>query len=134
MRQASGRRVKCSATCCSRNGWQPVPVLRSFATHDLPVIEIKPGLAEATPERQRMTLKDFVDALDAQRQDIFTYLEDLSDGDLQRKACIPLFSQLMGTDEITIPVYVGAMFDYHWADHAGQIAKIRKAAGLPDVN
>jgi len=60
-------------------------------------------------------------------------LEDLGDGDLQRKACIPLFSQFMGTDEITIPVYVGALFDFHWNDHAGQIAKIRKAAGLPDA-
>jgi len=25
------------------------------------------------------------------------------------------------------------MFDYHWKDHAGQIAKIRKANGLPDA-
>jgi len=25
------------------------------------------------------------------------------------------------------------MFDFHWNDHAGQIAKIRKANGLPDV-
>jgi len=32
-----------------------------------------------------------------------------------------------------MPVYVGAMFDYHWNDHAGQIAKIRKANGLPDA-
>ena len=30
-------------------------------------------------------------------------------------------------------MYVGAMFDYHWNDHAGQIAKIRKANGLPDA-
>jgi hypothetical protein len=35
----------------------------------------------------------------------------------------------MGTDEIAIPVFVGALFDYHWNDHAGQLAKIRKAAG-----
>jgi hypothetical protein len=28
-------------------------------------------------------------------------------------------------------VYVGAMFDHHWKDHAGQLAKIRKAVGLP---
>jgi hypothetical protein len=25
------------------------------------------------------------------------------------------------------------MFDYHWNDHAGQIAKIRTANGIPDV-
>jgi hypothetical protein len=25
------------------------------------------------------------------------------------------------------------MFDYHWNDHAGQIAKIRTANGVPDV-
>lgn len=37
----------------------------------------------------------------------------------------------MGTDEITVPVFVGAMFDYHWHDHAGQLAKIRAVVGLP---
>ena len=49
------------------------------------------------------------------------------------KAKIPLFKQFMGTDGITLPVYVGAMFDYHWNDHAGQIAEIRKANGMPDA-
>jgi hypothetical protein len=39
----------------------------------------------------------------------------------------------MGTDEITLPIYIGAMFDFHWNDHAGQIAKIRKANGMPAV-
>ena len=115
------------------DGWKPTPVLESFATHDLPVIEIKPGLAEVTRERRKMTLKDFIDALDAQRREVFDYLEGQSHADLQRKARIPLFKQFMGTDEITIPVYVGAMFAYHWSDHAGQIAKIRKAAGLPEA-
>jgi preprotein translocase subunit SecA len=36
----------------------------------------------------------------------------------------------MGTDEITIDMYLGAMFDYHWNDHAGQLEKIRQAVGL----
>src|SRR5262249_41294187 len=68
------------------DGWRPSPVLESFTTHDLPVIEIKPGLAEVTPERQKMTLKDFIEALDAQRHEVFGYLEGLSNADLQRKA------------------------------------------------
>jgi hypothetical protein len=115
------------------DGWRVTPVLESFATRHLPVIEISPGLAEVTPERQRMTLKDLIDALDAQRHEVFDYLGARSEADLQRKARIPLFKQFMGTDEITIPVYVGAMFAYHWSDHAGQIAKIRKAVGLPEA-
>ena len=114
-------------------GWKPVPMLKSFAHHDLPVIDVNPGLAAVTPERQAMTLPQFVKALDSQREEIFDYLEGLSDADLQRKARIPLFKQFMGTDEITIPVYVGAFFDFHWNDHASQLAKIRKAVGLPDV-
>jgi hypothetical protein len=116
------------------DGWKPVPVLESFAIHNLPVIEIKPGLAEVTPERQKMTVKEFIDALDAQRHEVFGHLEGLSNVDLQRKARIPLFKQFMGTDEIAIPVYVGAMFAYHWSDHAGQLAKIRKAVGLPEAS
>jgi hypothetical protein len=114
-------------------GWAPVPVLKSFAHHDLPVIDLHPGSAPVPPERQAMTLRQFLDALDRQRKEIFGYLDGLSDADLQRKARIPLFKQFMGTDEITIPVYVGALFDFHWNDHASQLAKIRKVAGLPDA-
>jgi hypothetical protein len=39
----------------------------------------------------------------------------------------------MGTDEIPIHVYVGALFEQHWNSHAGQLAKIRKAVGLPEA-
>ena len=113
--------------------WKPVAVLKSFSTSNLPVIEIKPGLTPVTPERQKMTLAQLHEQLEAQRRDIFAYLESLGEADLGRKAKIPLFKQFMGTDEITLPVYVGAMFDFHWNDHAGQIAKIRKANGMPDA-
>lgn len=30
-------------------------------------------------------------------------------------------------------MFAGAMLDYHCNDHAGQLAKIRKAAGLPEA-
>jgi hypothetical protein len=109
----------------------PVATLKSFATSNLPLIELKPGETNVTPERQKMTQAQLLDALEAQRHDIFGYLDSLSDADLGRKAKIPFFKQFMGTDEIALPVYVGAMFDYHWNDHVGQIAKIRKANGMP---
>ena len=112
-------------------GFEPVALLRTFATTDLTVVEITPGIVELTPERKAMTLTDFEQALEAQRRQVFGYLETLSEAELGRMARIPLFKQLMGTDEITVPVFVGAMFEYHWNDHAGQIAKIRAAAGLP---
>jgi hypothetical protein len=111
--------------------WRPVATLKSFATSNLPLIEIEPGKADVTPERQKMTKAQLLDALETQRRDIFGYLDSLNDADLRRRAKIPLFKQFMGTDEIALPVYVGAMFDYHWNDHAGQIAKIRKANGMP---
>jgi len=114
-------------------GWRPVPVLKSFAERDLPVIDIKPGLADTTAERQTMTLKQFVDALDTQRREVFGYLDGLNDAELKRKSRIPIFKEIMGIDEVDIPTYVGALFVYHWNDHAGQIAKIRKAVGLPDA-
>ncbi len=112
---------------------KPVAVLQSFAVSGLPVIEIKPGHATVTPERQKMTLGQLREALETQRRGIWSYLDSLAPADLGRKAKIPLFKQFMGTDEIALPVYVGAMFDFHWNDHAGQIAKIRKANGMPDA-
>jgi len=114
--------------------WNPVDFLKKFSDRDLPLGEIKAGEVNMTPERRTMTVRQFMDALDAQRRGVFAYLEGLPEADLQRrKARIPLFKQFMGTDEIALPVYVGAMFDFHWNDHAGQLAKIRKAVGLPDA-
>ncbi len=111
--------------------WKPAKILASFAERDLPTIDIAPGETFLTPARRAMTLKQLVDALDAQRREVIAYLEGLSDADLGRKARIPLFKSFMGTDEIPLPMFVGAMFEYHMNDHAGQIAKIRKAVGLP---
>jgi len=112
---------------------KPVAVLQSFTVSSFPVIDIKPGSAELTPERQRMTLTQLWEALETHRRGILSYLDSLGAADLGRKAKIPLFKQFMGTDEIALPVYVGAMYDFHWNDHAGQIAKIRKANGMPDA-
>ena len=117
----------------SEPGWNPVTVLKSFSTQDLPEIDIVPGQCNVTPERQKMTLQQLEAALDTQRREIFGYLETLSETDLQRKARIPLFKRIMNTEEVPIPTYVGAMFGYHWKDHAGQLAKIRKAVGLPEA-
>jgi hypothetical protein len=114
-------------------GWNAVTTLKSFSTQNLPEIDIVPGQCNVTAERQQMTLAQLKDALDAQRREIFGYLETLSDAELQRKARIPLFKSVMNTEEVPIPAYVGALFGYHWNDHAGQLAKIRKAAGLPDA-
>ena len=113
--------------------WDMVAVLRSFAERDLPVIEIEPGDPFVTPERRRMTLGQLAAALDAQRRAVRAYLGTLTAADLTRKARIPLFKTFMGTDEITLPVFIGAMFEYHWNDHAAQLAKIRSAVGLPAV-
>jgi len=111
--------------------WNPAAALAGFAERDLPTIEIAPGETYLTPARRAMSLKQFVDALDTQRRAVFAYLDGLSEADLTRKARIPLFKSFMGTDEIPLPTFVGAMFDYHMNDHAGQIGKIRKAVGLP---
>ncbi|MEX2223388.1 MAG: DinB family protein [Candidatus Rokuibacteriota bacterium] len=114
-------------------GWRPVPVLARFTTADPPVIEIKPGQTQVTPERQMMKLQQFKNALDRHRRETFQYLETLGDEDLERKARIPLFAQLLGTDEVAIPAWVGTFFVVHWGDHAGQLAKIRTAVGLPEA-
>jgi len=112
-------------------GWDAVALLQSFAERDLPLIEIEAGDPFLTPERRAMTIEQLAAALDDQRRAVFVYVRSLSEADLGRKARIPLFKTFMGTDEITLPVFVGAMFEYHWNDHATQLAKIRDAVGLP---
>jgi hypothetical protein len=112
-------------------GWDPVALLKSFARTDLPVVGIEPGDPFLSPERRGMTLEQLVAALDAQRRAVFGYLATLSEADLERKARIPLFKTFMGTEEVPLPKFVGAVFEYHINDHASQLAKIRDAVGLP---
>jgi hypothetical protein len=112
-------------------GWDAVALLKSFAHGDLPVVEIEAGDPFMSAERRAMTLEQLVGALDAQRRTVFAYLESLTEADLTRKARIPLFKTFMGTDEIPLPTFVEAIFEYHLNDHAEQLAKIRDAVGLP---
>ena len=114
-------------------GWDAVALLRRFAHSDLPVVEIAAGDTFLSPERRRMTLDQFVEALDVQRRSVFAYLSTLSEADLTRKARIPLFKSFMGSDEVPIPAFVGALFEFHINDHAAQLAKIRDAVGLPEA-
>ena len=114
-------------------GWQPVELLDRFSTADPPLVEIIPGVVTVTPERQRMTLSDLVATLDGQRRDVFAYLAALDEADLSRTARIPLFAPILGTDHVPLAVFVGAMFDRHWTGHAEQLAKIRRAAGVPEA-
>ena len=112
-------------------GWDAVALLKSFSNGDLPVVEIEAGDPFMSAERRAMTLEQLVGALDAQRRTVFAYLESLTEADLTRKARIPLFKTFMGTDEIPLPTFVEAIFEYHLNDHAEQLAKIRDAVGLP---
>ena len=112
-------------------GYDPAATLASFSERDYPLVEIDPGDTFLDDERGRMTLPQFRDKLDAQRRRVLEYIDGLDEREFERrKARIPLFKQFMGTDEITIDMYLGAMFDYHWNDHAGQLEKIRQAVGL----
>ena len=52
---------------------------------------------------------------------------------VDRRARIPLLAPLVGTDLVTIPTWVRTFLGTHWDDHAGQLAKIRKAVGLPEA-
>jgi DinB family protein len=115
-------------------GWDPLALLKSFSHRDFPTIDVSTGTFSMTSERRTMSVKQFLDALDRRRQRVTAYLNGLPDGDLTgRKARIPVFKQVMGTDEVPLHVYAGALLNFHWDDHAGQLGKIRKAVGLPDA-
>ena len=112
-------------------GTNMVDLLKTFADRDYPTVDFQPGQVYMNPEREKMSLRQFTDALDKQRRDVFAYLDALPEADMdRRKLRIPPFKQFVGTDEISLAMFVGGMYDYHWNDHAGQLAKIRKAAGL----
>lgn len=44
--------------------WNPVDFLKKFSERDLPPGEITPGQTTMTAERRKMTLPQFIDALD----------------------------------------------------------------------
>jgi hypothetical protein len=54
---------------------------------------------------------------------VFGYLDTLDEDDLERKARIPLFKPLLGTDDVPLGGFVGAMLERHWNAHVEQLAK-----------
>jgi len=107
-------------------------LVRSASRRDYPRIEFQPADTALTPAREAMSLAELLGALDRQRRDVIAYVESLPEADLaERKLRIPLFKEFMGTEEVSIAMLLGAMIDFHWNDHASQLAKIRKAVGLP---
>jgi hypothetical protein len=114
-------------------GADVVALLECFSSAEPPLVEITPGLVTVTAERRRMSLGELLAALDAQRGAVLGYLDGLAPADLGRKARIPLFAPILGTDEVTLPIFVGAMFGMHWDAHADQIGQIRQAVGLPEA-
>jgi hypothetical protein len=117
----------------SAPGSRPVDFLKTFSDRELPLSPVEPGQTAVTPERRRMALADFVADLDARRREVFAYLDGLDEAALGRKARLPFLKSVMGTDEVPMPAYVRLIFVFHWNDHAGQLAKIRKTLGLPDA-
>ncbi len=45
-------------------GFRPAGMLERFASTDLPLVEITPGVSTVTPERRRMTLAELIAALE----------------------------------------------------------------------
>jgi hypothetical protein len=111
-------------------GSDPARLLGTFAERDYPLVEITPGDTYLDAQRRQMTLAQLRDALDTQRRQVLAFLDTLEEREFERKARIPLFKQFMGTDEVSIAMFVGALFDYHWNDHTGHLARIRQAVGL----
>jgi hypothetical protein len=115
-------------------GFEAAAVLGMFRDHDYPVLPVQPGQVVMTPERQKMTLREFVETLEAQRRAVYGYLDTVPEADLQtRKVRIPPFKSFLGTEEVSLATFVGVMFDGHWKAHAEQLGKIRTAAGLPEA-
>jgi hypothetical protein len=114
-------------------GRSPLTLLRTFASQNPPLVEIVPGQADTSGWREFMSLGQFKEALDTQRDEVFGYLDSLTEADLGRKARIPLFKQMVGSEEIPVSTFVSVLFEHHWNVHAGQLAQIRKAMGLPEA-
>ena len=111
-------------------GFDPGETMSKFSERDYPFVEIATGDTYLDDQRKAMTLAQMREGLDTQRRRVLAYVDGLDERAFERKARIPLFKQFMGTEEITLSMYVGALFDYHWHDHAGQLEKIRHAVGL----
>jgi hypothetical protein len=108
-------------------------LLDRFSATEPPLVEIVPGQVTITAERRRMTLAGLLAALDAQRAAVLGHLATLQPDDFGRKARIPLFAPILGTEKVTLPVFVGAMLGMHWDAHADQIGQIRRAVGLTEA-
>jgi hypothetical protein len=112
----------------------PTAALGMFADRDRPTLNLELGKSRLTPERQRMSLKQLADALAQERQRVKAWVAGLSDDELmRRKARVPALAGVVGSEEVSLAMFARAVLELHLNDHAGQLGKIRKAVGLPEV-
>ena len=102
-------------------------LLRTFSATNPPLVEIEPeGATYLSPARQRMTLAEYIEALRMVHRRVQIELGTLPEAVLERRrARIPEWAAILGTDEVSLETYVLQRLETHWMEHAQGVAALR---------
>lgn len=103
-------------------------LLRTFSAANPPLIAPLPdGMPCLTPERERMTLAEFADALRLLHRRVQIELGTVPPAVLERRcARVPGWEAFPGTDEVPLETFVLLELETHWMEHAEAIDRLRR--------
>jgi DinB superfamily len=115
---------------CGPQGTGHLPGLRAFLEQDMPLLDMKPEDPYWSGERTQMTLSELLSELDREYSRIASFVEGLSEGQLSRKAHIPMLRESPLGEYPSLAQWALGLSSYHIDFHINHLREIKQALGL----
>ncbi len=115
---------------CGPEGVGHLPTLKAFIERDQPEIDIKAEDPYWSDKRSRMSLAELLAEFDREYAGIAAFIEGLSEGQLLRRAHIPMLKDSPLGEYPTLGQWAVGLSSFHIGFHIDHMYEILQALGL----
>lgn len=115
---------------CGPEGMGMMPTFRAFLEEDVPRLDIEVEDAFFSEARSRMTLEELLAEFEREYGSIATFVADLSEEQLSRKAHIPMLKETPLSEYPTLAGWIRGIGEYHLGMHIDHMREILDALGV----
>ena len=105
------------------DGRESLRRLQRFVQEDTPSVDLTPGLTHGD-QHQGKSAQQLLAEVEGQYSEIARFVGGLSDGQLSRKAHIPMLKESPLGEYPTLGQWTGFLINYHLAGHIAQLQKL----------
>jgi len=110
-----------------------MPAIRRILEQDTPRIDIVAEDPFFTDRRAHMSMKELIAEFVQEYEKIAGFLEHASEGQLARKAHIPLFKDTPLGEYPTLATFIGALVEWHMDFHIKHMKEVLQALGQAEI-